>query len=141
MKKYKWQIILLLVIVILLVIAIVFSEDESKYIKEVSVNEVLKMKENKESFILYIKQTNCTHCKAFTPNFIAVLKKNKLKAYAINLTNLTEDEQTIYDDNFTITGTPTVLFYIDGSESLMKLEGEQTKDKITERLKSTGFIE
>ena len=140
MKKYKWPIIIIAVMAILLIIAIVFSEDESKYIKEVSVNEILQMKDNKESFILYIKQTNCTHCKAFTPNFIAVLKQNKLEAYAINLTNLTEDEQTTYDDNFDVTKTPTVLFYIDGSQSLMKIEGEQTKDKITEKLKSTGFI-
>lgn len=140
MKKYKWLIILILVIIILSVISIVFSDDPDKYIKEISVNDVIKKQKNKDTFILYIKSTDCEHCKVFTPRFISVLKENKLKAYALNLANLSEEETKTYQDTFTIEGTPTVLFIDKGNESLIRIEGEQTKDAIKSKLEAAGFI-
>lgn len=140
MKKYKWLIVLGIIVVVLSFIAVFFSEDESKYLQEVSINKIIKMKENNKSFILYIKQTNCEHCKVFTPRFINVLKKNNLKAYTLNIANLSEEDNKIYTDNFEVEGTPTVLFFENGSESLIRIEGEQTKEKIISKLEATGFI-
>lgn len=141
MKKYKWLIILLSVIIALVIISFVFSENESKYIKDISINKVIKMKEKEQSFILYIKQTNCEHCKVFAPRFASALKESGLKAYALNITDFTESDQELYDKNFSVNGTPTVLFYIDGNESMIKIEGEQTKDRIIEKFKSVGLID
>ena len=92
MKKYKWLIILVLVIITLSVISIIFSDNPDKYIKEIGINEVIKKQKHEDSFILYIKSTNCEHCKVFTPRLTSVLKENKLKAYALNLANLSEEE-------------------------------------------------
>lgn len=140
MKNYKWLIVLGIIIIVLIIVSVVFSDNESKYLKEVSINKVLEMKDNDENFILYIKQTNCEHCKAFTPKFVNVLKEKKLKAYVLNITNLSDEENKIYEDNFDIKGTPTVLFYDNGDESLIKLEGEQTREKIISKLEAAGFL-
>ena len=140
MKKYKWLLILVAVVAILSIIAVVFSDSEEKYLKEISINEVIAKKKEGDKFILYIKQTSCEHCKAFTPRFLSALRDSKLKAFVLNLTNLSEDEKKIYDDNFDVDGTPTVLFFEDGSESMIRIEGEQTKDKILSKLESAGYI-
>lgn len=140
MKNYKWLIVLGIVILILIVVSVVFSDNEDKYLKEVSIDKVLDMKENDESFILYIKQTNCEHCKVFTPRFVNVLKEKKLKAYVLNLTDLSTEDNKKYENNFDIKGTPTVLFFDNGDESLIKIQGEQTKEQIISKIESAGFL-
>ena len=141
MKKYKWLIILSIIVIALVIVAISFSDKESDYIKETNIQNIIKMQEKDKTFILYIKQTNCEHCKVFTPRFLSVLKKHNLKAYALNLTDLSEKDKKKYDDMFEIEGTPTVLFYNEGEENkLIRIEGEVTKDKIESKLKSAGFI-
>lgn len=140
MKKHLGLIIFLIIIIALVVVAIVFSEDETEYIKEISLNDVIDKQEDKDSFILYIKQTDCEHCKEFTPTLMSVLRENDIKAYALNLTNLTEEENEIYTDTFDVNGTPTVLFFDEGNESLIRIEGAQSKAKVESKLESTGFI-
>ena len=139
-KKYKWLIDFIAVIIALIIVAIVFSEDEGKYIKDISLNEVVDKIDNKDSFILYIKQTDCEHCKSFTPNFISVLSQNNIKAYSLNISNLSEEENTTYSELFDVEGTPTVLFFDKGNESLIRIEGEQTKAKIKSKIEAAGFI-
>lgn len=141
MKKHLGLIIFIIIVIALVLLAVIFSEDEEKYIKEISLNDVIEKQENEDNFILYIKQTNCEHCAEFTPTFISVLRDNNLKAYALNLTDLTEEENEIYSDTFDVEGTPTVLFFESGNESLVRIEGAQTKAKIESKLKTTGFIE
>lgn len=140
MKKHLGLIIFLIIIIALVVVAIVFSEDETEYIKEISLNDVIDKQEDKDSFILYIKQTDCEHCKEFTPTLMSVLRENDIKAYALNLTDLTEEEMEIYTDTFDVNGTPTVLFFDEGNESLIRIEGAQSKAKVESKLESTGFI-
>lgn len=140
MKKHLGLIIFLIIIIALVVVAIVFSEDETEYIKEISLNDVIDKQEDKDSFILYIKQTDCEHCKEFTPTLMSVLRENDIKAYALNLTDLTEEEMEIYTDTFDVNGTPTVLFFDEGNESLIRIEGAQSKAKVKSKLESTGFI-
>lgn len=140
MKKHLGLIIFLIIIIALVVVAVVFSEDETEYIKEISLNDVIDKQEDKDSFILYIKQTDCEHCKEFTPTLMSVLRENDIKAYALNLTDLTEEEMEIYTDTFDVNGTPTVLFFDEGNESLIRIEGAQSKAKVESKLESTGFI-
>ena len=141
MKKHLGLIIFLIIIIALVIVAVVFSEDETEFIKEISLNDVIDKQEDGDSFILYIKQTDCEHCKEFTPTFLSVLREHDIKAYALNLTNLTEEENEIYADTFDVEGTPTVLFFDEGNESLIRIEGAQSKAKVESKLETTGFIE
>lgn len=140
MKKHLGLIIFAIIIIALVVVAVVFSENEEDYIHEISIKEVIKKIDNKDDFILYIKQSDCEHCKEFTPTFMSVLRENDIKAYSLNLTNLSEKDNELYEKTFDVEGTPTVLFYNKGNESLIKIEGAQTKAKVKSKLESTGFI-
>ena len=138
---YKWLIILLVCIIALIIIGTAFSDTESDYIHETTIKDIVKMKEKEKSFMLYIKQTNCEHCRVFTPRFLSVLKEYKLEAYSLNIANLSDKDKEKYDDMFDIDGTPTVLFFDSGEENkLLRIEGEVTKEKIESKLKSAGFI-
>ena len=84
MKKYYFLTFILLFICIILT-----GCDTNSYMKEVSYNEYLNLKEdskkNNEKFILYIKQNNCKHCKNFTPTITKVAKEYKVTIYYINI--------------------------------------------------------
>ena len=109
-------------------------------ITEINYSDLEKMIDNKESFILEIVQTGCSHCQEFTPRFQAVLKTNDIKAYSLNLYNLTEEESDKFNELTTISGTPTVLFFEDGKETSNRIYGAVNNEKIEDHLKDGGYI-
>ncbi len=141
MKKYLWLIIIAVVIVALIVVITVFSDSEEDYIVESSIKEINNKIKDDDTFILYIKQTGCEHCKEFTPKFVRVLRDYNLKAYALNIAEFNEKEKALYEDNFDIDGTPTVLFIQDGEESLITIEGDVPRETIISKLEATDFIQ
>ena len=110
-------------------------------ITEIDYSELENLIENKESFILEIVQTGCSHCEEFSPRFTAVLKTNDLTAYSLNLYNMTDDEREKFSELTTsVTGTPTVLFFEDGKETSNRINGAVDNEKIEEHLKDAGYI-
>lgn len=104
-------------------------------ITEIDYSELENLIENKESFILEIVQTGCSHCEEFSPRFTAVLKTNDLTAYSLNLYNMTDDEREKFSELTTsVTGTPTVLFFEDGKETSNRINGAVDNEKIEEFL-------
>lgn len=140
MKKYLGFIIVAVIVIALLAVSYIFDDSDSNYLKDVSFTEVVDMMDKEKTFILYINQDGCEHCKAFTPTFVSVLRENKLTAYSLNLAKLSKDEEKSYSEKIKVNGTPTVLFIDNGNENLIRIEGEQTKDKIKSKLEATGFI-
>ena len=110
-------------------------------ITEINYSDLEEMIDNKESFILEIVQTGCSHCQEFSPRFKVVLKTNDIEAYSLNLYNLTEEESEKFDELTTISGTPTVLFFEDGKETSNRIYGAVNNEKIEEHLKDGGYIE
>ena len=71
----------------------------------------------------------------------SVLSKYDIKAYALNLANLSDEDNEEYTKEFSdVEGTPTVLFYKDGERQMVTIEGEQSKTKVISKLKTAGFI-
>ena len=115
--------------------------NSSNTITEIDYSELENLIENKESFILEIVQTGCSHCEEFSPRFTAVLKTNDLTAYSLNLYNMTDDEREKFSELTTsVTGTPTVLFFEDGKETSNRINGAVDNEKIEEHLKDAGYI-
>ena len=145
----KYFSIILIIIVVLGVFVIAFKSSDTKdYLKELSYSELIEKINNKDSFIVYVKQDSCSHCQNFTPVLENVLKKYKIEAYYIRLNTFTEEEKTYTDDgsiingtDLIISGTPTVIFMNNGKESVMhRIVGEASEDKIITKLKSSGYI-
>lgn len=107
----------------------------SKVITDIDYSKLEEMIDNKESFILEVVQTGCSHCEEFSPRFRAVLKKNEKEAYSLNLYNMTEEESKKFSELTTsVSGTPTVLYFEDGKETSHKINGAVSNEKIEEFL-------
>lgn len=140
----KIFVILAVVIAALISLILIFSnkDDNHSYLKEINYEEYINMVNDNETFILYVKQTNCKHCTAFTPVFTKVLNKNKVLAYVINLTNMDDDSKETFLNELSISGTPTVLFFQEGVElgKFSRISGEKSAEYVTKKLKDLGFI-
>ena len=55
----------------------------NKVITDIDYSKLEEMIDNKESFILEVVQTGCSHCEEFSPRFKAVLKTNDEEAYSL----------------------------------------------------------
>ncbi len=107
----------------------------SNVITEIDYSKLEEMIDNKESFILEVVQTGCSHCEEFSPRFRAVLKTNDKEAYSLNLYNMTEEEGKKFSELTTsVSGTPTVLYFEDGKETSHKINGAVSNEKIEEFL-------
>ena len=107
----------------------------SKVITDIDYSKLEEMIDNKESFILEVVQTGCSHCEEFSPRFKAVLKTNDEVAYSLNLYNMTDDELKKFNELTTsVSGTPTVLYFEDGKETSHKINGAVSNEKIEEFL-------
>ena len=107
----------------------------SKVITDIDYRKLEEMIDNKESFILEVVQTGCSHCEEFSPRFKAVLKTNDEEAYSLNLYNMTDEERKKFNELTTsVSGTPTVLYFEDGKETSHKINGAVSNEKIEEFL-------
>ncbi len=112
-------------------------------LKEIDYSTFKEKLENKESFILEVVQTDCSHCKEFSPRFDEVLKKYELTAYKIDTQNLSKDEKKEFDSIIYVSGTPTVVFIDEGEEmeTYNRISGAVSNKKIIKKLKQAGYIE
>lgn len=112
-------------------------------IKEIDFSTLKEMLENKESFILEVIQTDCSHCKEFSPRFDKVLKEYDLEAYKIDTQKLSKKEKKEFDSIIYVSGTPTVVFINEGeeTETYNRISGAASNEKIIKKLKQSGYIE
>ena len=119
------------------------EKNENKYLIELKMDELREKINNKESFILLISQTTCSHCAEFKPHFKKVLAANKVTAYYIEKDLLNADEENELKTIANITGTPTTIFIVDGEEASTnyRIKGSGvTEQNIKDRLISMGYI-
>ena len=137
MKKIMYILILLIIPIL-----VTGCNKNMSQIKSIKYSELEKKLENKETFILEIARDGCHNCESFTPKFNNILKKYNLKAFTINISNLTEEDNNKLTNLYNITGTPTVIFINDGQEISIsrRIIGDVEKDKIISKLKIAGYI-
>lgn len=115
----------------------------TNYLNSITYKEFSNKISNKDSFVLEIVQTGCSNCTEFSPKFKSVLEENKVVAYSLNLTDLSQKDAEKFLKDYGVDGTPTVLFFKDGKETstMNRLSGANvSKDTIKSKLKKNGFI-
>jgi thioredoxin-related protein len=144
---------LILIIAIILVVALgaflVYkmafntSDDEENSVISIGISDLEEKINNKETFILVITQTDCSHCKQYLPELRKTLKKYNIVAYDLDIKKLDSDGTSTLAKYVTFQGTPTTIFFTDGEEktTLNRIVGYAAESKIVERLKSLGYIE
>lgn len=148
--KNKITIIIIALISIAIIGGISFTVLKNNHNKNNSESklisiDVLNLEEkinNKDSFVLVMSQTGCSHCEQYLPELSRTLEEVNLEAYVINITNLDKEQTEKLNKMVHFSGTPTTIFYHDGIEAttLNRISGYANKSKIIERLKSLGYI-
>ncbi len=118
------------------------SENEEKRLIQLKYSELEEKVNNKETFILLLSQTDCSHCAQYKPILKKVLAKHNLYAYELEINKLTKEETAKLKDIANTSGTPTTIFIENGSETntSSRLVGTKTSSEIERRLKSLGYI-
>lgn len=132
-----------IILVVILVILVFSNANASKYgLFELKCDEVIEKINNKESFVLVISQTTCTHCISYKPVLESVAKKYKIKTYYVDVNLFSEEEDNEFKKYVSYSDTPSTLFIKDGEETTRanRIVGEANEEKIVSKLKQNGFI-
>lgn len=145
-KKNLWLIPLILVIVgagVFLVYQFAFHKQEESKLIDIQVSDFVEKIESKDTLILVVSQTGCSHCEQYLPELDRTLKEKNLNAYVLNITNLSKEESATLSKYVNFSGTPTTIFFRDGVEktTLNRIVGYASKNKIIERLQALGYID
>lgn len=139
-KNFIIAIICLMVVVGGLILYIFLNKNN---LVELTVDEVIEKINNKESFVLCISQTTCSHCDSYKPKLEDVANKYGIKLFYIDIDKYKKDEISNFKKYITYdNSTPVTAFIIDGVEPTAsnRIIGNSNYSKIVTKLKNAGFI-
>lgn len=144
MKKAKKNVIILVIVCLIVLVGAVVADIilGKSYLNEIKYDKVMEKVEAKDSFVLLLSQTTCSHCMDFKPKLARVAKNYKVNIYYLETNLLSEDESKKLKEHFNYSGTPTTVFVINGEEKTAanRINGDVSEEKIISKLKSNGFI-
>lgn len=137
MKKGKIRLFILLII-----LCITGCTSKTGKFESITFNEYQQLIENKESFILEVMSSDCTHCKSLKPKLQNVINNYGITIKTINLEKLSNKDYQEFTNIIGSKATPTILFYKNGYESSVstRIIGDVTKERIIEKMKDNGII-
>ena len=141
----KKTIITTLIIVILIIIGLViyFLSNVKINLIKLKYNELIEKVENKESFVLCISATECSHCQEYKPKLKKIANNYDIKIYYIDIDKINDDDYETFKTRFSFDGsTPITIFFKEGEEktTATRIEGNTKSEKVIEKLKNNGFI-
>lgn len=111
-------------------------------IKEITLDEFKDKITNKESFVVYIGNEDCSHCQSYKPTLEKVLNDYDITIYHIDNSKLSDKEYGEFKNYVSISGTPTVAFITEGEEesALNRIVGQTDEETTIKRFKANGYI-
>ena len=144
-QNNKILIIITTLIVILLASLIFLNQDNKKTgsLNKINYKELTKKIENKDSFILIVSQSTCTHCASYKPKVEIIAKKHKLNIYYIDYDLEKDKTKEKFLEEYDLDGsTPITLFIKKGKQTSIfdRIEGDISDTKVIEKFKKMRFI-
>lgn len=136
-------VVLVILLGVFLIYKLAFVHNEESKLIDIKVADLETKINNKEDFVLVISQTGCSHCEQYLPELDRTLKAVDYNAYVLNISGISSEESQTLSKYANFSGTPTTLFFNEGIEktTLNRFVGYASQAKITERLKSLGYID
>lgn len=145
MKKKNYLVIsgiILIAIIIGVIIWYSIYSGSRNFIK-LNYNEILEKVDNKESFILCVSASECTHCKSYKPKLKKISNDYDIKIYYTDVDKFNDNDYEEFKDKFSFDGgTPTTIFFKDGKEktTATRIEGDISLERTIDKFKKNGFI-
>ena len=113
-----------------------------KTYNEISYQDLTDMLNNKEDFVLVIGSETCSACQSFRPTMEKVIKKYNLDIKYIDISKLSEEDESELVSKFAFSGTPTTIFITNGKEENThnRIVGNEKYSKVVEKLTKNGYI-
>ena len=109
--------------------------------KQIDYNTYTSLKNAKESYILYLGSSSCSHCQNFKPVLESIIKDYQLDISYIDISTLTEKEYAVVQNDTKLQGTPTIVFIEDGVvKTSPKIVGEVGYNTALNSFKESGYI-
>ena len=140
-KKYILTFIVAIVILVIFVIYGIMIYTGGK-LTELNSNEVIEKINNKESFVLIVSQTTCSHCMVYKPKVKEIANKHDIEIFYIDVDLLDKKESKEFGKYIYTDGTPVTIFFIDGEEETTanRINGNTSSKRVEDSLKKYGFI-
>lgn len=128
----------------LLILLVLFCSScgSSSNLKSLSYKEFKEKIKNEDTFFLVVIRDGCQHCEKFVPKVEEVVDEYNIIGYTLNYSDLSEDEDEEFYNQYVVDGTPTTIFFKDGKDIsiLQRLEGNVSKEKLIDKLKKNDYI-
>lgn len=106
---------------------------------EITYDELNKMINNKEDFVLMIGAESCSACNSYKIALNKIIEKYKIDIKYIDNDKLSEDEYANLQSNFYFTSTPTTVFVENGKEK-ERMVGNKKYSETVKKLKQNKYI-
>ena len=99
---------------------------------------------NKETFVLYLGSSQCSHCMEFKPTLEKVIADQKLDVYYIDLAKVSENQYREIGVKTGLEGTPTIVYVEKGNVDKIDLKkrivGTKSEEDTIDYFKEIGVI-
>ncbi len=129
-----------IIITILIILFLAIGKSKEGNLLELNLNNLKEKMENKETFVLCISKTTCSHCNDYKPKLKSIASEYNIDIYYIDVDKYNEEE---FSNLISFDGsTPTTIFIKNGDEETTsnRINGDVSKSKIIDKLKSNDFI-
>ena len=143
LKKIKIiGIIGVILLIIMVFIYVKHSNDNKDYFVGISYKELNEKIENKDSFMLCVSSTTCSHCASYKPKLKEIANDKKVEIYYTDIDQYSDSDKEKFNKEYDVSGTPTTLIFVDGREvSVMsRIEGDVSKDKVINSLEKYNLM-
>ncbi len=130
------------ILILICAIFLLSGCNSNKTYHEISYKRLNEMIDNKENFVLMIGSETCSACKNYKVTLNEVISDYNVDVKYIDLSKLSDEEESILISTFSITGTPTTVFMTKGNEedNYNRIVGNAKYSKIVYKLKENGYI-
>lgn len=142
-KNLKKEIIFIMAGVIIIFVLLYFIFFSKNNFINLNYNEVMDKINNKESFVLCVSATDCTHCKDYKPKLKKISNSYDIKIYYTDVDTFNKKDYEKFKTDLSFDGgTPVTIFIKNGNEetTATRIEGDVSLEKIINKLKKNGFI-
>ena len=130
-----------ILIIVLTLLTLTLTGCKSTDLKEISYDDLAIKIENKDSFVLYVGSSSCSHCANFKPILEKVINKYNLEVYYINMANLSEAKYNAVMKKIDGEGTPTTVYIEKGvTKTSPRIEGEREYEDTLEFFKDLNLV-
>ena len=140
MKNNNKIIVICGIILLIIIVVLFYIKYNKKQLIELTYTELVNKINNKDSFVLCISRTTCSHCYDYKPKLNEVAKEYKINIFYIDVDKYNEED---FSNLISFDGsTPTTIFIKNGAEKTTsnRINGDVSKSKIISKLKSNDFI-